>query len=107
MYIVYGIVVGSALWGPKRKTVAGGDPSPAIRTLKVSRTLCVSALLWIGFLLAIISIPRSAWINTIASAAAMGVGACWYFWRTPRKREIGSGPESGSERLLHTTSDGI
>ena len=79
MYVVYGIVVGAALWGASRKSKIEGG------ALEVSRTLCVVALIWIVFLLAIISIPRSAWTNSMASVAALAVGACWYFWGRPKK----------------------
>ena len=70
MYIVYGIVVGAALWGSRGK-------------VRVSRKLCIAALLWIGLLLAIITIPRTAWIASGATCVAMAVGAVWYFWRRP------------------------
>jgi amino acid transporter len=74
MYIVYGIVVGAALWGP------GGN-------VRVSRKLCVAALLWIGLLLAMICIPKTAWIDVVATCVAMAVGAVWYFWRRPADRK--------------------
>jgi amino acid transporter len=109
MYIVYGIVVAAALWAASRKCKTenfvghAGDPAPAVGqsagrdTLRVSRPLCFAALVWILFLLAVISLPRSAWINSIASAAALGVGACWYFWGRPQKpADAGSGPGHGS-----------
>jgi amino acid transporter len=120
MYIVYGIVVAAALWGASRKPKTeyvirrAGDVAPAFiesagrGTLEVSRTLCIAALVWILFLLAIISLPRSAWINSIASAAALGVGACWYFWGRPHKpADAGTGPEHDSEISVHRTGDGI
>jgi amino acid transporter len=121
MYVVYGIVVGAALWGARRKSQASNveEPVDAIaapmaqiagsRHLQVSRTLCIAALIWIVFLLAIISIPRSAWINTIASLAALGVGACWYFWGRPRKPAdvMGLGAGQGSDSFVHSTRDGI
>jgi amino acid transporter len=108
MYIVYGIVVAAALWAASRISKAqilvehAGEPAPALGpstvqgTLQVSRPLCVAALVWILFLLAVISVPRSAWINSIASAAALGVGACWYFWGRPQKlADAGTGPARG------------
>jgi amino acid transporter len=109
MYIVYGIVVAAALWAASRKSKTEnrphqtGDlapvcgPSAGQGTLQVSRTLCLAALVWILFLLAVISLPRSAWVNSIASAAAMGVGACWYFWGRPKKAaDAGGAPGHGS-----------
>jgi amino acid transporter len=109
MYIVYGIVVAAALWAASKisKTQIlvehAGNPAPALGpstaqgTLQVSRPLCFAALLWILFLLAVISLPRSAWINSIASAAALGVGACWYFWGRPQKPvDARSDPGHGS-----------
>src|SRR5580658_2805194 len=93
MYIVYGMVVGAAIWGSRRKGEPGGNmgdsapgavPSAGRGTVQVSRPLCVATLIWIVFLLAIISIPRSAWINSVATLAALGLGACWYFWGRPR-----------------------
>src|SRR5580658_1552285 len=121
MYIVYGIVVGAALWGASRQSQANDVGEPLVdiapgmahiagpRQLQVSRTLCVAALIWIVFLLAIISLPRSAWINSIASLAALGVGACWYFWGRPSKPAdvAGLGVEQGSGTFAHGTRDGI
>jgi amino acid transporter len=107
MYIVYGIVVAAALWAASRKSKTenfayhAGDlasvsgPSAGQGTLRVSRTLCFAALVWILFLLAVISLPRSAWVNSIASAAAMGVGACWYFWGRPKKAADAGGTRPG------------
>ncbi len=79
------------------------------RRLQVSRTLCVAALIWIVFLLAIISVPRSAWINSVASLAALALGACWYFWGRPRKpaADAGPSPKRGSDTFVHSTGDGI
>jgi amino acid transporter len=121
MYIVYGIVVGAALWGASRKSPTdnieerGSDAAPeptqiaGPRRLQVSRSLCVAALIWILFLLAIISVPRSAWINSVASLAALALGACWYFWGRPRKSadDAGSDPEQGSGSFVHSTGDGV
>src|SRR5579863_3777210 len=104
MYVVYGIVVGAALWGASKKAQANNVEEPLLdiapgmaqvagpRRLQVSRTLCVAALIWIVFLLAIISLPRSAWINSVASLAALALGACWYFWGRPRKPAADAGP---------------
>ncbi len=120
MYIVYGMVVGAALWSASKKSKTdkiaehAQDVAPAWgqsvggEKLQVSRPLCIVALVWILFLLAIISIPRSAWINSVASAAALGVGAFWYFLGRPRKpANAGTGPEQGSGTFLHGTGDGI
>jgi len=96
MYIVYGIVVASALWGARSdlKTALvirdAGNHEPELAptgpgTVQVSRPLCVAALVWILFLLAVINLQRSAWINSIVAAIALGVGACWYFWGRPHK----------------------
>jgi len=107
MYIVYGIVVAAALWAASRKSKTEDHPQRAEHlepesgpsagpgTLQVSRPLCFAALLWIFFLLAVISLPRSAWVNSIASAAAMGVGACWYFWGRPKKTADAGGARLG------------
>ncbi len=114
MYIVYGIVVGAAIWGSRRHTAVGtlgAAPDAASGTLpsggklQVSRILCVATLIWIVFLLAIISIPRSAWINSVATLAALGVGACWYFWGRPRGPAPGS--ERASGRFAHGAGDSI
>jgi amino acid transporter len=121
MYVVYGIVVGAALWGASRQSQANNVGEPLVdiapgmahiagpRQLQVSRTLCVAALIWIVFLLAIISLPRSAWINSVASLAALALGACWYLWGRPSKPAgiAGLGAEHGSGTLAHGTRDGI
>jgi len=120
MYVVYGIVVGAALWGASRTRTDNVEESvlniaPEVaqaarpRRLQVSRTLCVAALVWIVFLLAIISVPRSAWINSVASLAALALGACWYFWGRPRKSAADGGlsPEHGSDTFVHSAGDGI
>ena len=74
MYLVYGIVIAAALW---ESTRGKGE-------VKASPALCIAALLWILFLMGIISIPRSSWINAAASAAALAVGAVWYVWGRPK-----------------------
>jgi amino acid transporter len=120
MYIVYGIVVAAALWGtsrrPKTENVMerAGDVAPASvqsagrGTVQVSRTLCVAALVWILLLIAVVSLPRSAWINPIALAAAVGVGACWYFWGRPHKHaDARNDPEHDSHASVHGSADGI
>jgi amino acid transporter len=119
MYIVYGIVVAAALWGTSRirKTVnalepaASGAPrvaeSAGGHTPQVSRSLCIAALVWILFLLVVISLPRSAWINSIASAATLGVGACWYFWGRPRTpADAATAPLHTSGVPVHRAGDG-
>jgi len=102
MYIVYGMVVGAAIWGSRRKSepadglgesALGAVPPVGRGSVQVSRPLCVATLIWIVFLLAIISIPRSAWINSVATLAALGVGACWYFWGRPRGPADAQGPK--------------
>jgi hypothetical protein len=94
--------VGAAIWGSRRKSEPGenlGDSAPGAApsvgrgAVQVSRPLCVATLIWIVFLLAIISIPRSAWINSVATLAALGVGACWYFWGRPRGPVDAQGPD--------------
>jgi amino acid transporter len=93
MYTVYGIVIGAALWGSRGKlktSVASSSlpphQSPAVGPVRVSRALCITALLWIAFILAMMSIPRSAWTDVAASAVAMAVGAIWYFRYRPKDR---------------------
>jgi amino acid transporter len=116
MYIVYGMVVGAALWGPGRKSqpdvglgdsAPGAFPSVGRANVQVSRPLCVATLIWIVFLLAIISIPRSAWINSAATVAALGLGACWYFWGRPRGPANAPGPGQNSGSLAHRAGDRI
>jgi amino acid transporter len=81
MYVVYGIVIGAALWGSRARIEKDGVP-----VVRVSRTLCIAALLWIALLLAMMSIPRTAWIDVTATCVAMAIGAIWYFWRRPAAR---------------------
>ncbi len=82
MYIVYGIVVGAALWGSAREPNTGS--AMGCRSVHVSRKLCIVALLWICLLLGMLSIPQSSWIDAAATAAALGVGAIWYVWGRPK-----------------------
>jgi amino acid transporter len=102
MYTVYGIVIGAALWGsrgklkmsvasssllPPEEAPVGSLPppgSPGVEPVRVSRALCIAALVWIAFILAMISIPRSAWTNLVATSVAMAVGAIWYLWYRPK-----------------------
>ena len=74
------------------ENLRGAVPPVGRGSVQVSRPLCVATLIWIVFLLAIISIPRSAWINSVATLAALGVGACWYFWGRPRGPADAQGP---------------
>ncbi len=82
MYVVYGIVVGAALWGSRGRIEADGVPQ-----VRVSRPLCIAALLWIALLLAMMSIPRTAWIDLTATCIAMAIGGIWYLWRRPAGRK--------------------
>jgi amino acid transporter len=116
MYIVYGMVVGAALWGkhaqassPIHDAAGTVEPVPdkGFGKVTVSRPLCIATLMWIVFLLAIISMPRSAWINSVATAAAMAVGACWYFWGRPRGPAEAPGSEQTSGTLAHGTGDSV
>jgi amino acid transporter len=116
MYIVYGMVVGAALWGKHAQASsrihdAAGSVEPApdkgLGKVTVSRPLCIATLMWIVFLLAIISMPRSAWINSVATAAAMAVGAGWYFWGRPRGPAEAPGSEPTSGALAHGTGDRV
>jgi amino acid transporter len=86
MYIVYGIVVGAALWGSRGKWKTAQDGLPAHAPVRVSRSLCIAALIWIVLLLAMISLPRSAWTNVVATSVAMAVGAIWNIWFRPQAR---------------------
>jgi amino acid transporter len=82
MYLVYGIVVGAALWESTR--LPGATSGMGSHPVKASRTLCVAALLWILILLGMLSIPRASWINVGATAVALGAGSIWYVWGRPK-----------------------
>jgi amino acid transporter len=74
MYLVYGLVTAAALWESTSASNTGRLP------VKVSRNLCIAALLWILLLLSMICIPRSSWINVGATAAVLSAGSLWYLW---------------------------
>ncbi len=42
------------------------------------RTLSIAALMWLLALLAMLSLPRSAWTNSLATLAAVAAGGLWY-----------------------------
>lgn len=60
-YTTYALVVAAALRGRRSK-------------------LEVAAFVWVIVLLAMLSLPRSAWTNSMATIVAVAVGAVW-FWR--------------------------
>jgi amino acid transporter len=91
-YITYALVVGAVLWPSKRLSTDSGDSSPEAREQHatpthsppaiISKALGLGALAWLLLLLAMLSLPRSAWQNVLATLVAAAVGmVCYRFWR--------------------------
>ena len=88
-YVTYAIVVWAALKGGSRIRQVGSTESNASITgpgnsgavdpyPSIPRPLCIAALIWIIFLLCFLSLPPSAWTNSLATLVAAGVGAVLY-----------------------------
>ncbi len=50
-----------------------------------TRLLSIAALVWILILLAMLSLPRSAWTNSVATLAGVAVGGVWYLFARPAR----------------------
>lgn len=87
-YVTYALVVGATLWaksppvasdsGPKGLLAPGRRPGSGL-----PKALSVTALGWTAILLGMLSLPRSAWTNSLATLAAVGAGSLWYFFARP------------------------
>lgn len=85
-YITYALVVGSTLRNRQAsKTQAGaqaGSHGTTTSWHRVPRALGLAALGWTLVLLGMLSLPRPAWRNSLATLAAAGAGAiCYRFGR--------------------------
>ena len=81
-FVTYAIVVGATLGrqraGPLAAGTDSGETGDQRPPLQVPRALSLAALAWILVLLAMLSLPRQAWINSLATLGAVGVGGAWY-----------------------------
>ncbi len=88
-YVTYALVVGATLRNRQAaKTRAGtqaGSHGTATSWHGVPKALALAALGWILLLLAMLSLPRSAWTNSLATLAAAGAGALCYRFGRERK----------------------
>jgi amino acid transporter len=118
-FLTYALVVGATLGGPGlgardsglgRTESASATPSGGYGNMarisdsgnsksqianpksKISKALSAAALAWILLLLAMLSLPRSAWVNSLATLAAIGAGALWYFLKRPAEQVKGAPP---------------
>jgi len=77
-YLTYAVVVGATL----RKQPESSDHKAASadtkRQARPGRALSLAALAWIMILLGMLSLPRSAWTGSLATVAALLVGAIWF-----------------------------
>lgn len=78
-YVTYAIVVSAALKANSRNSSMENSEA-AVPRISVPRGLCVAALIWIVFLLCFLSLPRTAWTNSIATVIAAAVGLIVYLW---------------------------
>jgi amino acid transporter len=107
-YLTYALVLGATIWNSRRPwsgersaastALTAPDPSapgqgnPAALPgaglpLRLPKALSLSALLWVLILLAMLSLPRSAWTNSVATLVAVGAGAlAHWFVRHGRQR---------------------
>jgi len=56
------------------------------------KLLSVAALGWTLVLLPMLSLPRSAWRNSLATLVAVAAGGLWYFWGRPDRKGGSSRP---------------
>jgi amino acid transporter len=77
-YLTYAVVLAATL---RRKTLIeiSGTPAPAEdQRTHPSRGLTIAALTWTLILVAMLSLPHSAWTNSLSTLAAIVVGGLWY-----------------------------
>lgn len=84
-YTTYAIVVAATLKRPGFAVESKIDQKPKIDEPR-DRALNIAALIWILVLLAMLSLPRSAWTNSLATLAAVVVGGAWFWWVQPARR---------------------
>ncbi len=105
-YLTYAVVVGAALWGSRQTKKQVRNPTPLqiesdapprvsghetvfasevrLESSLVPKSLGLATLAWLVLLLAMLSVPRSAWRNSLATLAAVGVGVVCYLFGRPR-----------------------
>ncbi len=79
-YITYFLVVGGTLGNPNQPA---GNSRQAESKRPIPRALSLIALVWLAILLAMLSLPRSAWRNSAAALTAAAVGAIYFFFAAP------------------------
>jgi amino acid transporter len=100
-----GFATGGSRWGRGNSEIwipasarGAGNQNPEVESSKSKiqnskskisqprpRALSVAALAWILLLLAMLSLPRSAWTNSLATLAAVALGGVWYFLARPAR----------------------
>lgn len=85
-YVVYALVVGATIRGGamNRSVNPVENGRPPIRL--VPRALAWAALCWTLVLLAMLSVPRQAWTNSLGALAAVALGGAWHFFARPRRQ---------------------
>ena len=91
-YATYAIVVGATLWRSVRHDSQAalellGSSVP--RTWAGNRVLSICTFVWLLIVLAMLSLPRSAWTNSVATLVAVAVGGLWYRVSQPARRRRG------------------
>ena len=78
-YATYAIVVGATL----RSRAETGET--AARAKRGPSALNIGAFVWLVILLAMLSLPRSAWTNSAATLIAVAVGGLWFWLGRPTR----------------------
>jgi len=79
-YAAYGLVLFAALRNPGRVKLDGSS-----EPFRISRALCLAALAWTVLLVAMLSLPRQAWTNSLVALGAIAVGAAWFLFGLRRR----------------------
>ena len=93
-YATYAIIVGATL---RRKAAREGcppaePPQPSAPRAELERsTLSICAFAWLLIVLVMLSLPRAAWTNSVATLIAVAVGGLWYGLSRPAQRRKAQG----------------
>ncbi|HEY6922056.1 MAG TPA: APC family permease, partial [Steroidobacteraceae bacterium] len=94
-YATYAIIVGATL---RRKAAQheglppAESPQPSAPRAELERsTLSICAFAWLLIVLVMLSLPRAAWTNSVATLIAVAVGGLWYGLSRPAQRRKAQG----------------
>ncbi len=77
-YLTYAVVLSATLRRKPSREISGAPAVTKDQGIHRSRALAIAALVWTLILVAMLSLPHSARINSLATLAAIIVGGLWF-----------------------------